>query len=456
MRRALIFGLTLFLAGPIFAKPLSVEQKQAINAAVLRILKASEVPSASIAIVADGKLDYAQAYGDQRLNGSSATTSARYPLASISKQFTAAAILLLVEDGKMSLDDKVAKYLPTLTAANSVTIRELLSHTSGYRDYWPQDFQFEAMTKPTTPEAIMDRWAKAPLDYTPGTKWQYSNTGYVVAGRILEQVAKEPLQSFEQRRLFKPLGMDVVLTTTGMSQTDARGTIRYALGPVRPGPNESDGWVFAAGDLAMTPSELAKWNIARLKRTALKPASWEVQETNVAPADAGLKYGLGVTLDSVGPHQRVQHNGALSSYLSSNRVYPADHAAITVFINAGFSNSQDAIADAIEAVVFEDADETRKVRSIFDMLRTGQIDRSKFTDNGNFYFTPTVLLDYRNSLATLGEPTRIALHGSKALRGGLTAEKYILTFADRKLLCVLRAEPTGGRIEQFTLYPYTD
>lgn len=455
MRRALIFGLTL-AACPIFAKPLSVEQKQAVDAAVNRILKASEVPSASIAIVTDGKLDYTQAYGDQRLNGSSATTSARYPVASISKQFTAAAILLLVEEGKMSLDDKVARYLPALTGANTVTVRELLGHTSGYRDYWPQDFQFEAMTKPTTPQAIIDRWAKAPLDYTPGSKWQYSNTGYVVAGRIIEQVAKEPLQTFEQRRLFKPLGMDVVLATTGLSPTDARGTVRYALGPVRPGPNESDGWVFAAGDLAMTPGDLAKWNMARLKRAVLKPASWQSQETNVAPADAGLKYGLGVTLDSVGPHRRIRHNGAFTAYLSDNRVYPDDHAAITVFINAGFSNSQDAIADAIEAILFDDADETRAARSIFNMLRTGQIDRSKFTENGNFYFTAQVLLDYRNSLATLGEPARIALRGSKGLRGGLTVERYLFTFADRKLLCVMRAEPSSGRIEQFTLYPFTD
>jgi CubicO group peptidase (beta-lactamase class C family) len=451
MRLALIFGFTLLLTGPLAAKPLSSEQKQAIDAAVSKILKASEVPSASIAVVTDGKLDYAQAYGDQRLNGTSAVT-----FASISKQFTAASILLLVEAGKMSLDDTVGKYLPTLSGAKTITIRELLGHTSGYRDFWPQDFQFEAMTKPTTPQAILDRWAKAPLDYTPGSKWQYSNTGYVVAGRIFEQVAKEPLQSFEQRRLFKPLGMDVVLATTGLSQTDARGTTRYALGPVRSGPLEADGWIFAAGDLAMTPSDLARWNVARLQRTVLSPASWQIQETNVAPQDAPLKYGLGVRLDSAGQHRRIQHDGALSGYLSSNRVYPADHAAITVFINAGFSNSQNAIADAIEAVVFNDSDETKEVRSIFNMLRTGQIDRSKFTENGNFYFTAAALLDYRTSLASLGEPRRIALLGSKGLRGGLTDEKYIFTFADRKLLCIVRSEPSGGRIEQFTLYPFTD
>jgi CubicO group peptidase (beta-lactamase class C family) len=450
MPRAIIVGLLLLLAVPALAKPLSAEQKQAIDAAVGRILKASQVPSASIAVVTDGNLDYAKAYGDQRLDGSAPTIFARYPVASISKQFTAAAILLLVEEGKMSLDDKVGKYLPTLTAANTITVRELLGHTSGYRDFWPQDFQFEAMTKATTSDAILDHWAKAPLDYIPGTKWQYSNTGYTAAGRIFEQVAKERLQSFEQRRIFKPLGMDVVL------KTDAKGTTRAALGPIRPARRESDGWVFAAGDLAMTPSELAKWNIARLNRTVLKPQSWQLQETNVAPADVEGKYGLGVALDTVGRHPRIQHGGAFTGYLSSNRVYPADHAAITVFINGGFSNSQDAIADAIEAILFDDADETRGPLSVFNMLRTGQIDRAQFTDNGNFYFTPTVLSDYRSSLESLGEPTRIQRHGEKALRGGLTVELYIFTFVDRKLLCIVRADPDSGRIEQYTLYPYSD
>jgi hypothetical protein len=89
-------------------------------------------------------------------------------------------------------------------------------------------------------------------------------------------------------------------------------------------------------------------------------------------------------------------------------------------------------------------------------LRTGQIDRSKFTDNGNFYFTSAVLADYRSSLSPLGELKRVARYEPKGLRGGLTVEKYIFTFADRKLQCVVRAEPSTGRIEQFALYPFTD
>jgi CubicO group peptidase (beta-lactamase class C family) len=453
--RILVLGV-LLLAGSAVAAPLTGAQKAAIDVAVARILKASDVPSASIAVVTDGKLDYARAYGDQRLDGSPASTAARYPIASISKQFTAAAILLLAEDGKLSLDDTVGKYLPTLTQANTVTIRELLGHTSGYRDFWPQDFRFEAMTRPTTAQAIVDRWARAPLDYAPGTKWQYSNTGYVVAGLIAEQVAREPLAAFEQRRLFAPLGMDVVQGATGLGPGDARGTARYALGPVRPTAGEQAGWVFAAGDLALTPSELAKWNIARLDRRLLKAESWRQQETNVAPAEAGLEYGLGVFIDQAGTHPRIDHDGALTAFLSSNRVYPADRAAISVFINAGFSNSQNAIADAIEAVLFNSADDVAKARAVYEMLRSGRIDRARFTDNGNFYFTPQALADYQASLSALGELQDIVRMKPPALRGGLTSERYLLRFASRRLLAVVRAEPDTGRIEQFALYPYTD
>ena len=102
------------------------------------------------------------------------------------------------------------------------------------------------------------------------------------------------------------------------------------------------------------------------------------------------------------------------------------------------------------------ADEMGDVRSMFEMLRTGQIDRSKFTENGNFYFTSTVLSDYHASLAPLGALKSIVRHGQTGLRGGLTDDEYILSFTDRKLLCIVRAEPGTGRIEEFALYPFTE
>src|SRR5208337_4245695 len=131
----------------------------------------------------------------------------------ISKQFTAASILLLQEQGKLSLDDKVSKFLPDLTRANEVTIRQLLSHTSGYQDYWPQDYVMPDMLQPTTAQHILDIWARKPLDFDPGTKWQYSNTNFVIAGLIVEKASGLPLLQFLQKNVFHPLGMSSVLNT---------------------------------------------------------------------------------------------------------------------------------------------------------------------------------------------------------------------------------------------------
>ena len=124
------------------------------------------MPSASIAVVKDGRIAYLQAYGQARLSPPmDATPQMQYSIGSISKQFTAAAVLLLAREGKLTLDDPVAKYLPDLTRAREVTVRMLLSHTSGYQDYWPEDYVMTSMMVPTTAQHILDTWAKKPLDF---------------------------------------------------------------------------------------------------------------------------------------------------------------------------------------------------------------------------------------------------------------------------------------------------
>jgi CubicO group peptidase (beta-lactamase class C family) len=186
----LLFARLSLAADTPPAGGLSPETLTKIDAAAAEVLKKTGAPSASIAIVRDGRIAYLRAYGDARLEPKrSAEPGMRYAIGSVSKQFTASAILLLQQDGKLSLDDTVAKYLPELTRANDITVRQLLSHTAGYQDYWPQDYMFPLMVEPVAPERIMDRWARKPLDYEPGTKWQYSNTGYVIAGRIMEKAS---------------------------------------------------------------------------------------------------------------------------------------------------------------------------------------------------------------------------------------------------------------------------
>ena len=187
---------------------LAAELRANIDDIVHKVLATTGVPSASLAVVKDGKIAYLQAYGDARLDPRTpASPEMRYSIGSISKQFTAAAILMLAEEGKLSLDDPVSKYVSGLTRGNEVTIRELLSHTSGYQDYWPQDYVMPMMLKPVTPEEILDRWGRIPLDFDPGTKWQYSNTNYVIAGVIVEKVSGMPLWTLLGKRVFTPLGM---------------------------------------------------------------------------------------------------------------------------------------------------------------------------------------------------------------------------------------------------------
>ena len=223
---------------------LSADLTEKIDKVANDTLARTGVPSASVAIVKDGQVVYAKAYGDARLDPKTAATPAmRYSIGSISKQFTAAAILLLQEQGKLSLDDKVAKFIPNLTRANEVTIRQLLSHTSGYQDYWPQDYVMPMMLQPVTAQKILDMWARKPLDFDPGTKWQYSNTNYVIAGVIVEKVARMPLLQFLQEKVFTPLGMKSVSDTDQekLGDTDPTGYMRYALGPLRPAPERGQG-----------------------------------------------------------------------------------------------------------------------------------------------------------------------------------------------------------------------
>src|SRR5215471_2386445 len=256
---------------------LAPEMREKIDRLAQRSLEQTGVPSASLAIVKDGQIAYVQAYGTARIDPKApARPPMRYSIGSISKQFTAAAVLMLAEQGKVSLDDRVGKYLPNLTRANEVTIRQLLSHTSGYQDYWPQDYVPPFMTQPVTAEAILDRWARKPLDFDPGTKWQYSNTNYVIAGLIVEKVGGEPLVEFLQRNFFSPLGMNRVadINTHRLAEADATGYMRYALGPLHLAPKEGPGWLFAAGELAMPAEELAKWDVGVIARRVLKPASY--------------------------------------------------------------------------------------------------------------------------------------------------------------------------------------
>ena len=151
-------ALLALLAFPATAQPLTADQAARVDRLVTTTLADTGVPSAEIAIVRDGRLVLDKAYGKAN-EGLPARPDLPYQIASNSKQFTAMAILLLRDEGKLSLDDRVSKFIPGITEGDRITIRELLSHTSGLQDFWPQDYSFVDMERSTTPQQILDKWA---------------------------------------------------------------------------------------------------------------------------------------------------------------------------------------------------------------------------------------------------------------------------------------------------------
>lgn len=446
-------ALSIAVSGPVFAQAFSPHEAEAIDAAARAALSSTGVPAASVAVVRDGKIVFVKAYGEQR-PGQPARTDAPYAIASVSKQFTAAAILILADQGKLSLDDRIVRFLPELTQAGDVTIRQLLSHTAGLRDWWPQDYVFDDMTRLTTPAAILDRWAASPVDFTPGTQFQYSNTGYVAAGLIVERVSGEPLITFLRKHVFDRAGMHPTDADNGLPATAPQGYSRFGLGPVHPALPIATGWSFGSAGLVMTAGDLALWDISMIDHSLMSHVAYKAQQREQLLANGlGTGYGLGVNVDAVQGHRRIKHAGGYSGFFSENRVYPDDRAAIVVLANADFGDAQTNIADAIEQQLFADNSGVGRASALYVMLRSGKLDRARFTRHGNEYLTAAALADLRSGLEPLGDPKSITQTQS-GQRGGFTIERFILDFGLRKLELTVRAEPgRQGLVEEAMLSP---
>jgi D-alanyl-D-alanine carboxypeptidase len=459
LRRIAILAVIPIFAAQLIAQSqpsIAPDLRAKIDEAARGVLEKTGVPSASIAVVKDGRLVYAQAYGDAKLDPKTpARPDMQYSIGSISKQFTAAALLLLQEEGKLSLDDKVAKYLPDLTRADEVTIRQLLSHTSGYQDFWPQDYVMPMMLQSTTAQHILDVWGRKPLDFDPGTKWQYSNTNYVIAGVIFEKVSGESVVDFLTQHVFKPLGMKSVYDSdqAKLPSSDPTGYISYALGPLHPAPKEGKGWMWAAGELAMTAGDLAKWDLAIINRQIMNADSYrQFERETLLNNGLGTRYGLGVDVIKDGSRRALEHSGEVSGFVANNVVYPDDKAAIVVLTNQDASSAAEQISGKIKDLIFDNTDpetpaKLEQARKIFEALQQGKIERSLFTDNCNAYFDQTAIKDFADSLGPLGKPSSFT-QTRQSLRGGMTLRVYRVVFSN-KTLRVWTYEMPDGKLEQY-------
>jgi CubicO group peptidase (beta-lactamase class C family) len=459
LRTMLLFVIVLAISRSL---PGQLPQATAdrIDAIANKALAETGAPSASIAVVKDGQIAYVKAYGNARLEPATAASPAmRYSIGSVSKQFLAGALLLLVQEGKLSLDDRVGRFLPSLTRARDITLRQLLSHTSGYQDYYPLDYVAPFMLEPVTAQGILDRWAKKPLDFDPGSEWQYSNTNYVVAGRILEKTAGMPLMAFLESRIFRPLGMHspVDLDAHPLTGADAAGYTRFGLGPPRAVQPEAQGWLYAAGELAMTARDLAVWDQSLIEGKLLKAAALqEMMKPARLKNGAPTNYGLGVGIANASGHPRLAHGGAVSGFVSENAVWLDEGIAAVALTNLDGSDAARAIVGQIGAWLLAEKLDPRgtqsleQARQIFGDLQQGKIDRSLLTSDADSSFTPQVLADAALSLKPLGTPQSFE-QTSFERRGGMAYRHFRIGFASGKSLHLSTFSTPDGKLAQYLI-----
>jgi D-alanyl-D-alanine carboxypeptidase len=344
-----------------------------------------------------------------------------------------------------------------------VRIRHILSHTSGYEDYAPQDYTIPAWTKPTTAQQVVHEWATKPLDFAPGSEYQYSNTNFNIAGLIIEKVSGEPFWQFLSTRVLKPLGIARTIDLdTEYSQAEPIGYMRNALGPLRPARVEAPGWYFADGEMAMPVGDLLTWDVSLMNESFLAPASYRAMETDTRLTN-GLTagYGLGVSVSRRNGHRSVSHSGEVGGFVAANLVFPDDKIAVAVLTNQEASSAAGAIARQIADTLFtESARATRiggdpsaaqaQARQIVSGLQHGTIDRSLFTADGNFYFDATAIADFKNSLGPLGG-VKAVTQTSASLRGGMTFRAFDVTFTNGTTLELTTYTTADGKLEQFLM-----
>lgn len=296
-------------------------------------------PGVSIAIVKNGQTILAKGYGYADLeNDVAATPQTVYRIGSVTKQFTAAAIMRLMEQGKLSLDDTLQKFFPNYPAqGHRVTVRQLLNHTSGIRSYTSMGPKWQRLMRlDMAPDSMLALFAPEPFDFKPGDQWRYDNSGFFLLGMIVEKVSGKTYGQYLQDEFFTPLHL------TGTVYCDEAPIIKHRAEGYSPRPGGrfvnaeplSMTQPYAAGSLCSTVTDLAAWTIALSSGKVVSPASYTLMTTpDTLNSGKRLTYGFGLGTGSLGGHRQVSHNGGINGFISELHHYPDDSVITVVLTN---------------------------------------------------------------------------------------------------------------------------
>ena len=356
--RHLVLGIVCTLTCPALldaqAPPPASAVAQTVDSLARAFVAQRGAPSVAISVVRGGTPIVMKGWGKADLeNDVAATEHSVYRIGSVTKQFTAAAVMQLVEQQKVRLTDSIGMHLPTLPAAwRGVTVRQLLNHTSGIPSYTNIGAAWERRwAEEMSPDSLVALTASLPMWFAPGSSWRYDNSGYVVLGMLIEKVVGRSWGADMEERFIKPLGLTETLDCLTAPVVPRRV---HGYGPA------GRGWVnapylamsqpYAAGALCSSVYDMARWNRALHTGHVVSLASYALMTTPEGAA-AGTKYGFGLGRDTMAGREVITHNGGIHGFSSDNAWVPGADLSITVLTNSGSGRAGDLLRQVARAAL---------------------------------------------------------------------------------------------------------
>jgi len=437
--------------------------QQRIESRIDRLVRAEmrkeKIPGVSLAIIRNGRVDILKSYGLANVEHQvPVKPETVFQSGSIGKQFTAAAVMILVEEGKISLDDKITKFFPDAPATwSNITVRHLLTQTSGMGDYPPE----VDLRREYTEDEYFEYFKKAPLSFAPGEKWDYSNAGYATLGFLVRKVSGKYYGEFLQERIFQPLGMSTarVISEADIVPNRAAG-YRLVQGVLKnqewvsPSTNST-----ADGSLYFTILDLAKWDAALYTDKPLKQTSLAQIWAPVKLNDGKRKgYGFGWHTEIIHNRRVVFHGGAWQGFKSFILRFPDDKLTITFFANSWdtkdfkFARQLAAIfypqfalpqVQSIDGRTIEDREpkSTAFIRRVLLQLARGTATPDQFTPELKAEMFPHRAKQIGETLGSLSLPVAVIHLGELIERrdeNGLRVYGFLLTDIGKTLSCTVR------------------
>ncbi len=342
--------------GPLGAQSRDTNRTRvAIDSVAKSYLAGGKAAGMSIAVVRGRDTLALKGYGFADLEFDVPTPDrAIYEIGSVTKQFTAAAILLLQERGKLTLDDALTKYLPNYpTQGHAITIRRLLDHTSGIKGYTEMPEFTTFMMKHVDRDSLVALFSARPFDFAPGEAEVYNNSAYFLLGLIIEKVSGDTYANFVAKNLFEPAGMmdSRYCNERAIFKRRAHGYDTGPTGLIRAGYLDHL-WPYAAGSLCASAGDLVAWNRALHGGRVLSAASYrEITTPGTLNDGTRLRYAKGLAVHTVAGHRAIEHGGGINGFLSSSNYFPDDDVVIVVLINTAGPVGADAVAASLAEVV---------------------------------------------------------------------------------------------------------